>query len=532
MIEDNDPQARSLDGSLKFHPDGRPVLPGQDHARAVCNSLVGTAKRVRLLSIPNLPLKGDVSDWLAAGGTAEALHDLMATGALDFENADSDQTVYAELAVPSRSEESLALKFAARHSQDLRYVAAWSRWIVWDGCCWKRDDRLRAFDLARAICREAAAESEGRDAVVLASAKTVSAVERLARSDTRLAATVSQWDADPWLLNTPGGMIDLRSGVLRPHSAADFQTKITAVAADPKCPTPLWTRFLATTTGGDASFAAFLNRMADYALTGDTREHALFFLCGAGANGKSTFLNTRARCAGEYATSAPIETFTASNVERHPTELADLRGARIVTATETEEGRRWAESRIKMLTGGDKVKARRMRQDFFEYKPQFKLIVSGNHKPGLRSVDEAMRRRFNLVPFTATVPTRDRDLALGERLKNEWPGILAWMVEGTAKWLEAGLAPPPVVADATAAYMQSEDALAAWIEECCEYAPEAWTPTSLLFENWSAWAEKNREYPGRHERFPDLLEQRGIQPLRKANGRGFVGLQLRQTQLL
>ena len=160
-----------------------------------------------------------------------------------------------------------------------------------------------------------------------------------------------------------------------------------------------------------------------------------------------------------------------SNHDRHPTDLAGLRGARLVTAVETEEGRRWAESRIKSLTGGEKISARFMRQDFFEFLPQFKLIIAGNHKPGLRSVDEAIRRRFNLIPFTITIPPSERDELLPERLKAELPGILAWMIRGCTDWLERGLSPPQMVTEATAAYLESEDAVAAWIEDCAARDP-------------------------------------------------------------
>jgi putative DNA primase/helicase len=169
-------------------------------------------------------------------------------------------------------------------------------------------------------------------------------------------------------------------------------------------------------------------------LTAATRDHALFFGYGTGANGKSVLLSTVAGILGDCHKTAPIETFIASNVDRHPTDLAMLRGARLVTATETEEGRQWAESRIKSLTGGDRVSARFMRQDFFEYTPQFKLFIAGNHRPGLRSVDEAIRRRFHLIPFAVTIPAEERDGELTEKLKAEWPGILAWIVAGCLNW--------------------------------------------------------------------------------------------------
>src|SRR5205807_1758534 len=178
-------------------------------------------------------------------------------------------------------------------------------------------------------------------------------------------------------------------------------------------------KFLDRVTGGNSELIAYLARVAGYSLTGSTQEHAMFFLYGVGANGKTTFINAITACLGDYHRTAPIETFTMSPVDRHPTDLAGLRGARLVTAVETEEGRRWAESRIKFLTGGDKVPARFMRQDFFEYVPQFKLMVAGNHKPSLRSVDEAMRRRVNMIPFAVIIPPAERDPELPEKLKRE-----------------------------------------------------------------------------------------------------------------
>ena len=299
---------------------------------------------------------------------------------------------------PAYSDEALALRFAERHVAELRYVALWGKWLLYDGVVWRADDTIHAFDMARRICREAAAELNEKGAKAIASAKTVAAVERLAKADRRLAATVSQWDADEWLLNTPDGVVDLRSGELRPHQPEGYLTKVTAVGPSESAKCPLWRKFLKRITDGDALLKSFLQRVAGYALTGITTEQVLFFGYGLGANGKGTLLHTIAGILGDYHRATPVETFTASQVDRHPTELASLRGARLVTATETEEGRRWAESRIKMLTGGDPVEARFMRQDFFTYMPQFKLFITGNNKPGLRSVDEAMRRRIRPDP--------------------------------------------------------------------------------------------------------------------------------------
>jgi len=345
---------------------------------------------------------------------------------------------------PAFSDSALALRFAQRHAGDLRYVAAWNKWLQWTGTYWRFDDTKLAFDLAWRICREAARECNNlKMASAVASAKTVAAVERLSLADRRIAATVDQWDADSWLLNTPDGVVDLRTGRVRVHDPRDYVTKITGVAPGGGC--PLFVAFLERITRGNADLIAYIQRVLGYALTGLTREHALFFCFGTGANGKSVLLSTVAGILGDYHRTAPIETFTASNGDRHPTDLAMLRGARLVTATETEEGRRWAESRIKSLTGGDTIAARFMRQDFFEYLPAFKLVIAGNHKPGLRSVDEAIRRRFHLIPFSVTIPLDERDGELADKLKTEWPGILAWMVKGCLEWQTGGLRPPQAV---------------------------------------------------------------------------------------
>jgi putative DNA primase/helicase len=265
--------------------------------------------------------------------------------------------------------------------------------------------------------------------------------------------------------------------------------------------------------------------MCGYALTGSIDEHAMFFLHGGGGNGKGVFINAVSGVMGDYHNAAPIETFTESSTDRHPTELAMLRGARMVTAAETEEGRRWAESKIKKLTGGDKIPARFMRQDFFEFTPQFKLIVAGNHKPGLRSVDEAIRRRLNMVPFSVTIPEAERDINLSERLKVEWPGILAWMVEGCIDWQKMRLAPPAAVIEATKNYLETEDVLLTFIEEVCIKDPQQSTVVGTLFMKWKEWAESRGEQVGSSKRLAQRLEDHhGFEKGRTNRGSVIKGL--------
>jgi putative DNA primase/helicase len=431
---------------------------------------------------------------------------------------------------PAFTDEALALRFTDQHKARLRFVATWGKWLVWDGAVWRPDDTMQAFDLSRAVCRKAAAEcNDHRIAAAIASAKTVAAVERLAKADRRHAATVDQWDADPWLLNTPGGVVDLRTGDTRPHCASDHMTKITAVAPGGDC--PLWLGSLHRIMAGDAELIAFLQRAAGYSLTGSTREHALFFGYGTGGNGKGVFINATAGILGSYAAVAMMDTFVASQGERHPADLAMLRGARLVTAQETEEGRRWAESRIKALTGGDPITARFMRQDFFTFTPQFKLFLVGNHKPALRNVDEAIRRRFHLIPFEVKIPAKERDLDLPEKLKAEWSGILDWMIDGCVAWQREGLAPPSAVHTATDEYLQSEDAFAVWIKERCRAIGAGHTETGALFADWRQWTAAAGEEAGSLKRFSQSLEAKGYVKTKAENDRSaFEGIALGKTR--
>jgi putative DNA primase/helicase len=433
----------------------------------------------------------------------------------------SDESVWG-------TEDALALAFTRRYHRDWRYVSAWGRWMMWDGHRWRSEDTLAATDLIRSVCRHAAVRADNpKIAAKLASSGTVGGVERLARADRRHAATTAEWDADPWLLNTPGGVVDLKTGRQRAHDRADRMTKITTATPGGDC--PIWRQFLDEVTGGDVELQAYLQRMTGYALTGSTQEHALFFLYGTGANGKSVFVNTLATILGDYAANAPMDTFMETRTDRHPTDMAGLRGARFVSAIETEQGRRWAESKIKNLTGGDKISARFMRQDFFEFFPQFKLFVAGNHKPAIRNIDEAMKRRLHLIPFTITVPPERRDKHLQQKLLAERDGILAWAVQGCLDWQRLGrLDPPQQVLEATEEYFEAEDALGRWLDERCVREANAKSLTAELFIDWKQWADAAGEFIGSQKRFADLLLTRGIEKWRNGVGlRGFRGVGLK-----
>jgi putative DNA primase/helicase len=440
---------------------------------------------------------------------------------------------------PVFTEIDIAELFATRHAHELRYVAEWGWWMKYDGKCWREEKTLLVFDLIRVLCRELARESNNKsDIKYIKSAKTIAAIERIAKSDRRIAATIDQWDADLWLLNTPDGVVDLRTGKMRPHNAADYMTKMTLVGPGGECPN--WKAHLNLILNNDADLISFHQRAFGYSLTGITRDHALFFAYGTGANGKGTTFETIVKIMGSYARIAPMKTFTASKIEEHPTELAMLCGTRMIIASETEEGRNWAEARIKQLTGGNKIQARFMRQDYFEFTPQFKLWFEGNHKPSLRSVDEAIRRRWNLLPYTIKIPKQQRDPKFAEeKLTPELPGILAWMIEGCLNWQRDGLNPPKVVVDATTDYLQDEDALSRWFAEYCVADKQsAGLFTTELYKAWKTWADEAGEWRISERRFSQMLEARSAElgirrqkSLRRgeSHGRGFLGVRWRRA---
>ena len=429
------------------------------------------------------------------------------------------------------SEDAVAISFADVHP-NYRYCHTWGQWFVWDETVWKPDQTVEVFDTVRVWCRNSSrvcAESQN-DKRRFGGPSFVAGVERFLKSDRHYATTADRFDQDDWILNTPEGTVSLRDGALRAHEKDDYCTKVTRASPAGDC--PLWKQVLREVTDNDQELIDYLQRVLGYCLTGSTREHALFFFYGTGANGKGTVLNTFSELLSDYAITAPIETFCESRNERHPTELAMLDGPRVVLAQETEQGRKWAETRIKALTGGDAITARRMRQDFYPFQPKFKLLIAGNNKPALTTVDEAMRRRFHIIPFTVTIPPEKRDKSLHEKLRREWPGILKWMIQGCVEYCQRdGLDPPDRVIEATNQYLESQDLLAEWLQDECEIGAEYWEKPKLLFNSWKDWAYAANEPVGQQKDFKARMEAAGHIQLRdRARGRFWDGIRVKPRE--
>lgn len=461
------------------------------------------------------------------------------TASLDFDALDAEPPRESGLEAPKYSEQWLADRVIDARASELRYSPQQEIWYVWDSGMWKPDAALLAEDvikqelrkIAVELLRHGATEKEKKESAMQAnaicSASKAANVRTFMQSDRRIAVQIESLDFDQWILNTPAGIVDLKTGKMQPPNPDLLCTRSTSVPPDFEGDTPEWKRFLNEATAGDEELQRYLQRLAGYALTGSTREQQLTFIWGPGGNGKGVFVNVLLGVLRDYARSASMETFTASTSERHSTDIAMLSGARLVTASETQSGKRWDEAKVRVLTGGDPITARFMRQDNFTYIPQFKLVFMGNHKPEIRDVDAAMKRRIQLVPFTVTPEVVDKEL--GTKLRAEWPAILAWMIEGCLMWQNEGLNPPKVVYDASQEYFKGEDAVGRWMEERLEQQDGARTEVQTLFNEWREWANENGEYVGSLKRLSAALESKGLEKYRDGVTRrvGYIGYVLK-----
>jgi putative DNA primase/helicase len=430
------------------------------------------------------------------------------------------------------TEDSAAQQFVELRGDDLKFCHTTDAWFRWNGMFWQKDETRLAFQWARQLARKLSEDQAEAKRYITAKTSFAAGVERFAKGDEKVAVVMGYWDRDLWLLGTPGGTVDLRTGLLRPSAREDGITKVTLVVPSSEgC--PRWLEFLEQATGGDKGLIRFMQQFCGYCLTGSTREQALVFVYGPGGNGKSVFINVVTAILNDYCRTSAMETFTASKNDRHPTEIAKLCGARLVTASETEQGRAWAETRIKQLTGGDKISAHFMRQDDFEFTPQFKLMIIGNNKPALQNVDDAARRRFNMVPFIIQPATPDRELE--QKLMTEAAGILQWMIDGCIDWQKNGLVRPDSVKAATEAYFSEQDLMGQWLEDCCDVNrtgnPLIWDKSAELFESWSEYARKAGEEPGNKKSFGQMMARRGFEQYRESTARGYKFVRVRPEPL-
>jgi P4 family phage/plasmid primase-like protien len=436
-----------------------------------------------------------------------------------------------------------AERLVEQHGEDLRYCHPWQKWLAWDGRRWRVDVtaevRRRAKETARSIYSEASAVSGNDQAAEMrrkelgAWARRSEARERrsamieLAQSERCIPVLPEHLDADPWLLNCLNGVLDLRTGRLHPHRRNDLFTKLAPVAYEPEATCPTWLAFLHSIMDGNRELIGFLQRFAGYALTGVIREHVLVICYGTGSNGKSTFLETLISLMGDYAWQAPPDLLMLKSLGAHPTDVAGLFGVRFAACIETASGRRLDEARMKMLTGGDQVTARRMREDFWSFRPTHKLALGTNHRPVVATTDHGTWRRQKLVPFTVTIPTEEQDRLLPEKLRAELNGILRWAVEGCMAWQRQGLGDAEAIREATEAWRDESDVLGGFLATCCELAPRATVSVRELYARFIGYCEATGEDPLRQKPFGQRLAERGFAAMKGTGGvRLWRGLRL------
>lgn len=407
-------------------------------------------------------------------------------------------------------------RFVHQHGSDVRFVPELG-WMVWTGTHWMRDE-LKARKLmlrtARSIHAEAIERTDQKEQKEVADwARKSQQVQRLQGAlwcaQPAIAARADDFDGEIMLLPVANGTLDLRTGELHAHRREHYCTRLAPVYFDSTATCPTWLSFVERVLPDD-DVRAFVQRLSGYSLTGSTVEQVLSFLYGSGRNGKSVFLETLSAILGEYHTPTRIETLSSSRGGGIPNDVAALAGARLVSVSETPEGSRLNESLIKDLSGGDTITARFLRREFFQFRPQFKLWIRGNHKPRISGTDDGIWRRVVLVPFTVQIPPGDVDRDLPNKLMDELPGILNWALDGCLEWQRNGLNPPSAVTDAVNEYRSEMDVLGEFIRDRCVTSPNAKAPASDLYREYKRWCDDSGQQPLSNMRFGVALDERGF----------------------
>lgn len=432
-----------------------------------------------------------------------------------------------------------AERFIDLFGDNVRYNYTDKSWMWYDGRRWKYDDSgepKRMVDEMLSIMRTPEESSLYVDdtgdlekqyrAHVKRSRSSAAKTAALKEAEHLVPIISSTLDVDPYKLNTPSGVLNLVSGAVQPHNAAQNLSKICNAEYTEKRDTPVWDAFLAQIFNQDEAMIRFVQRAVGYSLTGVTDEQCMFICTGDGRNGKSTLLNVFADILGDYACNMQPESLAVKNGgSAVNSDIARLRGVRFATTVEPDEGMRLAEGLVKQLTGGDVVTARRLYGNEFEFRPQCKIWMAANHKPIIRGTDLGIWRRIYLIPFTVQIPDHMVDKSLKYKLRDEMPGILKWMADGCAMWQREGLNPPLSVQSAGKDYQHEMDVISRFVDECCERSGYETVRAADLYAAYKRWATENNEYCMSSTRFGKEIGGRFEKRLIKT-GTVYVGVKI------
>lgn len=432
-----------------------------------------------------------------------------------------------------------AERLVHRHGEKLRYCHQTGQWYVWDRIRWRPDDTGAVMRLAKETLRQlfkiALRLPQDRkdfgDKLIAFARRSersarLNAMIELARSEREVVVSADDLDADPWALNVRNGIIDLRTGKLRPHDPAELHTRLAPVSYDPNAICPDFDTFLDETTCGSEGLATYLQQLLGLCLTGDISEQILPVWWGTGSNGKNTLLDLILAILGDYAGLAAPDLLVAKQWTQHPTELADLHGKRLVVASETERHQHLRVQFVKQVTGDKRLKARFMRGNFFEFDRQFKVILVTNNRPIIDEQTHAIWRRIKLVPFTNVVPDEKQDKKLPKKLLDEAPGVLAWLVRGCTSYQREGLITPGEVVEATDDYKAESNWLERFIAECLNFVSGLWTPSYRLTDTFNQWCRENGiEHSTVSELYPHLRHE-GCKQHKSCHVRGWQGVSI------
>ena len=541
---------------------------GKNHVCEVARDLMHVASGIRIIFLPGLPPKEDFGWWKQAGGTKEQFQEIVkATPDLtlkDLEKLEEEVRKEKEKQKQKTKNKQTTLKPASRpedqpnllefglhdtgnaerlialYGQDLRYSYDFKKWLVWDGRRWAinkvgRANKLAKETMVKLYAQALNSKSEKLEKFAKSCLNKMRIKSLLELAECELPIEFEKLDTHPYLLNCLNGTLDLRTGDLLEHRREDLITKLCHYDYNPDAECPLFLKFLNEIMGvvPEASesdleradqLVKYLQKTFGYALTGDVSEKAVFCFFGGGNNGKSTLLEAVSSIIAEYSSQVLIDSLMSSKgfgeTNNSSADLADLRGARLVTTSEGEEGQRLAESKVKYLSAGmGKIKTARKYENHIQFEATHKLFMDSNYKPVVRGVDNAIWNRLKAVPFTTTIPKDQIDEELPNKLKAEGEGILAWAVKGVLRWQKEGLDEPPEVAETGKGWREDMDPLKDFLEDLCWLGgEEMFCPSAKLWKAYTKWAENNGERPFGRRKFNDRLRALGCEPCVRGAG--------------